>query len=83
MPMPEVLLAVLSFCSVVASVQTGHWFATPFAALFTIGYTYVAILVVTEQTARRQQQALLGRTSERPSAEPMALADDRDELPAA
>jgi hypothetical protein len=83
MPMPEVLLAVLSFCSVVASIQTGHWFATPFAALFTIGYTYVAILVVTEQTARRQQQALLGRTSERPSAEPMALANDRDELPAA
>jgi hypothetical protein len=81
--MPEVLLAVLSFCSVVASVQTGHWFATPFAALFTVGYSYVAVLVVTEQTARRQQRALLGRTSERPSADPIELANERDELPAA
>jgi cellulose synthase/poly-beta-1,6-N-acetylglucosamine synthase-like glycosyltransferase len=68
MPIVEVMLAILSFGSVVASIETGHWFATPFAGLFTIGYSYVAILVATEQAARRSQQALLGRTSERPSA---------------
>jgi hypothetical protein len=39
---------------VIASVQTGHYFATPFALLFTVGYAYVAILVVREQAARRR-----------------------------
>ena len=38
--------------STVASVETGHWFATPFAALFTFGYGYVASLVAKEQVAR-------------------------------
>ena len=32
-----------------ASVQTGHYFATPFAALFMSGYSYVAALVIQEQ----------------------------------
>jgi hypothetical protein len=40
--------------SVVASVQTGHYFAMPFALLFTIGYAYVAVLLVREQAARRR-----------------------------
>ena len=37
--------ASLSFASVIASLETGHWFATPFAMLFTFGYGYVATLV--------------------------------------
>ena len=46
LPLLETCLALLSFASVVASIQTGHYFATPFAMLFTVGYGYVAILVV-------------------------------------
>jgi hypothetical protein len=54
-PLTEALLAVLSFGSVIASVETGHYFATPFAALFTIGYAYVAVLVAQEQAVRRRE----------------------------
>jgi cellulose synthase/poly-beta-1,6-N-acetylglucosamine synthase-like glycosyltransferase len=53
-PTVELALCLMSFCSVIASLQTGHWFATPFAGLFTIGYGYVATLVGTEQMARRR-----------------------------
>jgi hypothetical protein len=49
LPLTEVALAAVCACSVVASVQTGHYFATPFAALFMSGYTYVAALVTQEQ----------------------------------
>jgi len=49
LPMTEMALAAVCACSVVASVQTGHYFATPFAALFMSGYTYVAALVIREQ----------------------------------
>jgi len=54
LPMTEVALCLLSFGSTVASIETGHWFATPFAGLFTFGYGYVATLVATEQFARRR-----------------------------
>ena len=53
-PMTEILLCAYSFVSVVASLRTGHWFAMPFAMLFTFGYGYVALLVATEQAARRR-----------------------------
>lgn len=53
LPLFEMGLALLSFASVVASFQTGHYFATPFAILFTIGYTYVSIVIAREQAARR------------------------------
>jgi cellulose synthase/poly-beta-1,6-N-acetylglucosamine synthase-like glycosyltransferase len=53
-PTVEVALCLVSFASVIASLQTGHWFATPFAMLFTFGYGYVATLVGTEQLARRR-----------------------------
>jgi glycosyltransferase involved in cell wall biosynthesis len=49
LPLTEIALAAVCACSVVASVQTGHYFATPFAALFMSGYTYVAALVIQEQ----------------------------------
>jgi hypothetical protein len=39
----------VSYASVVASLTTGHWFATPFALLFALGYSYVALSVVREQ----------------------------------
>jgi cellulose synthase/poly-beta-1,6-N-acetylglucosamine synthase-like glycosyltransferase len=57
LPMVEVLLALVSFGSVVASVETGHWFATPFAMLFTFGYGYVASLVASEQFSRKKALA--------------------------
>jgi cellulose synthase/poly-beta-1,6-N-acetylglucosamine synthase-like glycosyltransferase len=58
-PTVELALCMLSFASVIASLQTGHWFATPFAMLFTIGYGYVATLVGTEQLARRRAARLV------------------------
>jgi len=67
LPMVEIGLALLSTFSVVASIQTGHWFATPFATLFAVGYGYVAALVVSEQVAVRR--AALARASEPPAAE--------------
>lgn len=70
LPMTETLLALLSFAAVIASIHTGHWFATPFAMLFTFGYGYVAILVANEQASRRRdaQTTLVSTASERPSA---------------
>jgi hypothetical protein len=56
---------MLSFASVIASLETGHWFATPFASLFTFGYSYVAWLVVAEQVSVRR--AALARASEPPA----------------
>jgi cellulose synthase/poly-beta-1,6-N-acetylglucosamine synthase-like glycosyltransferase len=53
LPALETGLSALSFVSTVASIQTGHYFATPFALLFTVGYAYVAVLLVREQAARR------------------------------
>ncbi len=52
LPLVEIALCLVSFASTVASLETGHWFATPFAMLFTFGYGYVASLVATEQLAR-------------------------------
>jgi hypothetical protein len=54
LPLPEVGLCTVSCASVVAAIETGHWFAAPFAALFAFGYGYVATLVMREQTARRR-----------------------------
>ncbi len=52
LPRLELGLTLLSAASVVASVQTGHWFATPFALLFMVGYGYVASAVILEQFGR-------------------------------
>jgi cellulose synthase/poly-beta-1,6-N-acetylglucosamine synthase-like glycosyltransferase len=79
LPLTEVMLALVSFASVVASIKTGHWFATPFATLFTFGYGYVAVLVANEQAARRRAAAL-GTTSERPSALPAELITAEETL---
>jgi cellulose synthase/poly-beta-1,6-N-acetylglucosamine synthase-like glycosyltransferase len=54
LPFIETGLCLFSAASVLASMQTGHWFATPFAGLFTFGYGYVAYNVASEQAARRK-----------------------------
>ncbi len=54
LPLVEIGLCLFSFASVVASIETGHWFAAPFAMLFTFGYGYVASLVASEQLAGRK-----------------------------
>jgi hypothetical protein len=54
LPVIEIVLGLISAASTGASLQTGHWFATPFAMLFTLGYGYVALFVASEQLARRK-----------------------------
>lgn len=65
LPLLEIGLALLSAASVIASLETGHWFAAPFASLFMLGYSYVAWLVVAEQVAVRR--TALARASEPPA----------------
>ena len=52
LPLVEMALCLLSAASVVASLETSHYFAAPFAALFTLGYGYVASQVLFEQLGR-------------------------------
>jgi cellulose synthase/poly-beta-1,6-N-acetylglucosamine synthase-like glycosyltransferase len=56
LPMTESALCLISGASTTASIESGHWFATPFALLFTFGYGYVAFFVALEQLARRKAQ---------------------------
>ena len=72
LPFREIGLALFSFVSTVASVQTGHFFATPFAALFASGYGYVALLVFAEQTGRRR-----GASVPAPALESSSLAAEK------
>ncbi len=58
LPLAELLLALVSSAAIVASIETGHWFATPFAALFTWGYGYVATRVIVEQWQSRRASLL-------------------------
>ena len=74
LPMVEIGLSLLSMVSVVVSVQTGHYFATPFALTFAFGYGYVAALVVAEQMRRRREVA--DGTSPPTSSIPPARADE-------
>jgi len=53
LPLLEIGLCLVCFASVIASIETRHWFATPFAALFMVGYGYVAWLVASEQLGQR------------------------------
>jgi cellulose synthase/poly-beta-1,6-N-acetylglucosamine synthase-like glycosyltransferase len=56
LPTIEIVLCILSAASTVVSLETGHWFATPFAMLFTFGYGYVGFFVAKEQLERRKGQ---------------------------
>lgn len=58
LPLVEMALGLISGASVVAAIETNHWFAMPFAALFMFGYAYVAALVVFEQLSRRRSARL-------------------------
>ncbi len=49
LPLVELCLMMLTGASVVAAFETGHWFAAPFAILFTWGHAYVATMVLKEQ----------------------------------
>lgn len=79
LPMIEMFLSLLSLCSVIASVQTHHYFATPFAMMFAFGYGYVAALVISEQF-RRRREVEAGLTeptsSTRPASEQTPLVTD-------
>jgi cellulose synthase/poly-beta-1,6-N-acetylglucosamine synthase-like glycosyltransferase len=76
LPTTEIGLGLLSAASTAASIQTGHWFATPFAMLFTFGYGYVAFFVASEQIARRRAQ--LARNSSPESLPPAASPSTND-----
>jgi cellulose synthase/poly-beta-1,6-N-acetylglucosamine synthase-like glycosyltransferase len=80
LPMTEIALALTSGASTVASLETGHWFATPFAMLFTFGYGYVAFFVACEQLARRKAQP--ARASSQPPAPLPEPAEVDEELAA-
>jgi cellulose synthase/poly-beta-1,6-N-acetylglucosamine synthase-like glycosyltransferase len=67
LPLVETALALISGGSTVASIETGHWFATPFALLFTFGYGYVAVFVASEQLARRKAQAVPATAASEPA----------------
>jgi glycosyltransferase involved in cell wall biosynthesis len=49
LPLVEIGLCLVSMASIVAALETGHYFAAPFAALFTAGYGIVAWQIVAEQ----------------------------------
>lgn len=73
LPYLEMALACVSLMSVVASVHTGHFFATPFAFLFCAGYTYVAALVIQEQVLGRGT-ALSRSSATQQAGEPSEMA---------
>jgi cellulose synthase/poly-beta-1,6-N-acetylglucosamine synthase-like glycosyltransferase len=83
LPMLETGLALVSFAALVMSVRTGHYFATPFAGLFTIGYAYVALLVAHEQAARRRDAISSVSPMGTPSEPPAALPAETDDVIAA
>lgn len=57
LPVLELILALLSAASVAISLETSHYLATPFALLFTLGYGYMAGMMMIEQLARRRALA--------------------------
>ena len=59
LPYAEALLSLWSAASVAASISTGHYFATPFAVLFTLGYAYVTYTLTSEQVMRARPSAAL------------------------
>ena len=49
LPFVEMAFGALCVGAAVAALQTGHWFAAPFACLFAWGHGYVATLLLKEQ----------------------------------
>jgi cellulose synthase/poly-beta-1,6-N-acetylglucosamine synthase-like glycosyltransferase len=82
-PMVEIALCLISVASTVASVKTGHWFATPFAMLFTIGYGYVGFFVAAEELERRRGHLASAGDATKPGGAPASPGPSRgDELAA-
>lgn len=77
LPLVEMGLSLLSVMSVAVSLETGHYFATPFALLFAFGYGYVAALVIAEQVRRRREVAegITPASSGRPADETPLVTD--------
>jgi cellulose synthase/poly-beta-1,6-N-acetylglucosamine synthase-like glycosyltransferase len=69
LPLTETALCLISGASTTASIESGHWFATPFALIFTFGYGYVAFFVALEQLARRKAQPVPATTTPASSEE--------------
>ena len=62
LPMIEIALGSSSpAASTVAALETGHWFAAPFAMMFTFGYGYVAFFVAFRAARPAQGAARPGR----------------------
>jgi cellulose synthase/poly-beta-1,6-N-acetylglucosamine synthase-like glycosyltransferase len=61
-PLAESVLCIISFASTIASFRSGHYVAVPFAALFTAGYAYMAIAMLTEQLVPAPVQAAESET---------------------
>lgn len=76
-PFTEIGLSLLSVVSFIASIETGHYFATPFTMLFALGYGYVASLVITEQVRRRREYGSIAPvSSQSPESERAPLVSD-------
>jgi cellulose synthase/poly-beta-1,6-N-acetylglucosamine synthase-like glycosyltransferase len=74
-PFAESVLCVISFASTIASVRTGHYVATPFAALFTAGYGYMASKMLFEQVARSRPALASGVGTVQADAPEVSLDD--------
>jgi cellulose synthase/poly-beta-1,6-N-acetylglucosamine synthase-like glycosyltransferase len=74
LPMVEIALGLISAASIVAALETGHWFAAPFAMLFTFGYGYVALFVAFEQLGRRRAQLARDAAASLPPPAPVSGA---------
>jgi cellulose synthase/poly-beta-1,6-N-acetylglucosamine synthase-like glycosyltransferase len=57
-PVAEMTLGCLSGASVIAAIQTHHWFALPFAGLFMFGYLFVATRLIGEQLHARRDSVV-------------------------
>jgi cellulose synthase/poly-beta-1,6-N-acetylglucosamine synthase-like glycosyltransferase len=79
LPLFETCLALVSFISTAASIETGHYFATPFALLFTVGYGYVALLVAHEQASRRRAAApaMAAAAEPTPASDPVPASGEQ------
>jgi cellulose synthase/poly-beta-1,6-N-acetylglucosamine synthase-like glycosyltransferase len=71
LPFMESVLFLVSLAATIASTRTGHVIATPFAALFTAGYGYMAGTMIHEQF----QRATAHRSSPDPAVSVAAPSD--------
>jgi glycosyltransferase involved in cell wall biosynthesis len=73
-PYIEITCGLLTGSAMILSLYTGHYFATPFTALFTFGFAHVSYLFLVEGYQRRVR----AQTVAQPVAEPSELASARE-----